>query len=137
MRKLAILSFVLLAVCAPAFGAGCEGVAHDGDHKAGCAMADHGKSCPMKGKKVVESSEVELTGNVVCMHCDLQKEDSCRKVFQTASDKSIIDICPMSDMKAVDAAGDGAKSAIVVSGKLVKAEDGAKTIEIKSAKKAS
>lgn len=135
MRKLAVLSFVLLIVAAPGFAAGCEGVAHDGDHKAGCAMAE-GKSCPMKGKKVVESSDVEMTGKVVCMHCDLHKEESCRKVFQSSKDEAVIDLCPMTDMKAVEAVSDHGKALLLVTGKLVKAEDGSMTIEIKNVKKA-
>ncbi|MBI2212378.1 MAG: hypothetical protein HYU52_01925 [Acidobacteria bacterium] len=134
MRKFAILSFVLLMFSAPAFAAGCEGESHDGDHKAGCAMAE-GKTCPMKGKKVVESSDVEMTGKVVCMHCDLHKEESCRKVFQSEKDQATFDICPMSDMKSVEAAGE--KALVVVTAKLVKTDDGAMAIEIKSAKSAS
>lgn len=136
MRKLTILSFVFLVFCAPSFAAGCEGAAQAGDHKAGCPMGDHDKACPMKGKKVAESSEVEMTGKLVCMHCDLHKEDSCRKVFQSSKDQAIIDICPMSDKKVLDAAGED-KSPVTVTGKLVKAEDGSMAIEIKSIKKAS
>jgi hypothetical protein len=137
MRKLAILSFVFLAVCAPSFVAACEGHADAADHKgAACGMADHEKNCPMKGKKVAESSDVEMTGKLVCMHCDLHKEDSCRKVFQSSKDQAIIDICPMTDKKVLDAAGDD-KSPVTVTGKLVKAEDGSMAIEIKTIKKAS
>ena len=135
MQKLAILSFVFLVACAPAFAAGCDShaAASGGDHKAGCPMGADGKSCPMKDKKIASSSDVEMAGKIVCMHCDLHKETSCRKAFQASKDQAVIEICPSSDLKSVD----GEKGEILVTGKLVKAEDGSMVIEIKSAKKAS
>lgn len=127
MKKLTVLLFVLLLAAVPAFGEGCEGKGSEGDHAA---------ACPMKGKKVAGSSEVELTGKVVCMHCNLHKEDSCRKVFQSAKDESLIDLCPMSDMDSVEAVSEHGTALLVVTGKLVKAEDGTAALEIKTVKKA-
>ncbi len=131
MKKLTILLCALLLAALPSFAEACDSETHAGDH-----AGDHASACPMKGKKVAESSEVEMTGKVVCMHCDLHKEESCRKVFQSAKDQSIADICPMSDMKSVESVSEDGKALLLVTGKLVKAEDGSMTIEIKSAKKA-
>lgn len=128
MKKLTISLCALLLVALPAFSAGaCDSKKHEGDHAA---------ACPMKGKKITESSDVEMTGKVVCMHCDLHKEESCRKVFQSSKDEAVIDLCPMTDMKAIEAVSDHGKALLVVTGKLVKAEDGSMTIEIKEVKKA-
>lgn len=127
MKKLTILLCALAIAALPSFAGACESGNHDGDHA---------KACPMKGKKVASSSEVEVTGKLVCMHCDLHKEDSCRKVFQSASDQSIMDLCPMSDAKSVEALSAHGDAQFVVKGKLVKADDGTMAIEIKSAKKA-
>lgn len=135
MRNIAAFTFIVLLAVAPSFAVACDSHAASGDAKGACPMGDHGKSCPMKDKKVASSSDVEMTGTVVCAHCDLHKEKSCRKVFQSSTDKAVYDICPGSDMKSVEAAGD--KALIQVSGKVVKAEDGTQVIEIKSAKKAS
>lgn len=127
MKKLTVLLFVLLLAAMPAFGEGCEGKSGEGDHAA---------ACPMKGKKVAGSSEVEMTGKVVCMHCNLHKEDSCRKVFQSEKDESLIELCPMSDMDSIETVSEHGSALLVVTGKLVKAEDGTATLEIKTAKKA-
>lgn len=127
MKKLTVLLFVLLLAAVPALGEGCEGENHGSDHAA---------ACPMKGKKVAESKDVEMTGKVICMHCNLHKEDSCRKVFQSNKDEALINLCPMSDMKAVEAVSDHGEALLVVTGKLVKADDGTLTLEIKTAAKA-
>jgi hypothetical protein len=58
-----------------------------GDHKCG-------ESCPAHGKDVVKTEkDVTLAGKIQCMHCDLHKENKCRKVLVTA-DKTIYQFCP-------------------------------------------
>jgi len=93
---------------------------------------DHASACPMKDKEVVETTDVEMSGEVLCMHCDLHKADSCHKVFVANSDEeTLYEICPDSDVDITEMQG-----SIALSGKLRKADDGTVMLHVASAKKA-
>jgi hypothetical protein len=79
MKKIALV-FVLLFAVAPLF-------AHDS------------KTCTMKDKKAAgakssdEGKSVDLTGKVLCNHCDLHKTKSCENVFQSSDQKVTYRVC--------------------------------------------
>ena len=119
--KLLMIFVVTLALAASPILADCG--AHHGDHA---------KACPMKDKNVVETSDVEMSGEVLCMHCDLHKAESCHKVFVAGADEdTLYEICPESDVDVTEMSG-----RIDISGKMKKADDGTMVIHFATAKKA-
>lgn len=104
------------------------------DKKAGEAH-DHGAACPMKEKKIASKNDVEMTGKLLCMHCNLHKEDKCRKVFQAADNsEKLYDICPSTEVDLEKVSEEGSAT-VIIKGKLVKAEDGTEMLKIESANK--
>ena len=115
-----VLSVTLALVGSPAL-ADCG--AHHGDHA---------KACPMKDKNVVETSDVAMSGEVLCMHCDLQKAEACHKVFVAGADEEMLyEICPESDVDITEMSGK-----IEISGEMRKADDGTVVLHVAAAKKA-
>lgn len=93
---------------------------------------DHASACPMKDKTVVETTDVEMSGEVLCMHCDLHKAESCHKVFVADGNEEVLyELCPESDVDITEMHG-----GIALSGKLRKADDGTVMLHVASAKKA-
>ena len=94
MKRFVFAVVVLFAVALafPSTGFGC-GV--KGDHAKGEGEHAHKDACPMKDKKVAEKTEVAMTGQLLCMHCNLHKEEKCRKVFQSADNQEkLYNLCP-------------------------------------------
>src|SRR5688572_19402984 len=107
------LSLFLIALCLAA-------VSFAGDHAHGSA-----KSCPMKDKKVAELAEVEMTGKIVCMSCNLAKEDECRKVFQASDEqKTLYDLCPNKEIKDLEEVSEHGEATVVVKGTMMKSTEG-------------
>ncbi len=137
MKKLAALFALAVFAVAPALLA-CDSEKHGEAHADGksCATAHAAsKECPMKGNETAKS-EVEMTGKVVCMHCNLKKESECRKVFQSSKDETLVNICPETDMKAIEAISEHGEALLVVKGEMCKAKDGSAMLKIASAQKA-
>lgn len=131
-------SLILIVVCALALafpaaaGADCGKHHGSGDHAEHAGHAGHGKECPMKDKKITETSEVSLSGSLLCKHCDLHQAESCQKVFQASDEaKTVYELCPGSEIDLEELEG----AEIVVSGKLMKAGDGATMLMIEKAEK--
>lgn len=122
MKKLGSLVFILcLAVSSLAFAG--EGHSHGN------------KSCPMKDKQVASSESVTVEGNLLCMHCNLDREKKCRKVLQQASaPDTLIDICPSSKVDLEKISEEG-KANLRLTGKMMTASDGSKMFMIESADK--
>ena len=135
MKKLALVAALILAVgflgTANAIACDMHAKGEKKDHAEHSAKSGekHGDSCNMKA---ADAKTVELTGKILCKHCDLKQSDKCAKVFQTASDQKIYDICKGSK---VDVAKLGeSKSSLKVTGKLVKCgETGAEELMIEEA----
>lgn len=97
----------------------------------------HGKSCPVDGKKVSEKKPIEMTGKLLCKHCNLHKSDTCEKVFQPAADTAkLIEICPSTKVDLETLSEEGAAT-VAIKGSLVKCEDGTEMLVIDTAKKIS
>lgn len=91
------------------------------------------KGCPMKDSAVASSVAFSGEGRLLCMHCNLHREESCRKVYQAANDESeLIEICPSTqvDLEAVSREGD---ALLRIAGRMVTSEDGRKMLVIESA----
>lgn len=109
------------------------------EHGKSCGMKDKkadatpAKACDMKGKQ--EAKAVELTGKVLCKHCDLKQSDSCEKVFQPSNDeKTLYKICDSSKVD-VEKLGED-KGVYKVKGTLSKcAKDGQTELMITEATK--
>lgn len=89
----------------------------------------HG-SCPMKDHKPASTVEFSGEGRLLCMHCNLHRETSCRKVYQASSNPDeLIDICPSSkvDLEAVSREG---AALLRLTGKMVTSEDGRRMIVV-------
>lgn len=99
--------------------------------------ADAEMACPMKDKTAAETTDLDATGKVVCMKCNLGKEKDCRKVFQPAADTAALySVCPMSDMAAIEKLSEHGEATLAVKGKMVKATDGTVTVKIEKVEKA-
>lgn len=119
----------MLVVAVLAFGVAAL-YAGDG-HKKG----EHGKNCPAVGKKMAESSSVEVTGKLLCRQCNLHQSDHCEKVFQPSNDETkLIAVCPGSkvDLEKVSEEGE---ALLGIKGKMVKFDDGTEMLMIESATK--
>ncbi len=99
-----------------------------------CSMEGSHDECPLKHAKVVSTEEVELTGQLLCRHCNLKETDSCEKVFVSASDERFA-LCPAGDIKAAEAISEHGEATMVVKGSVMKLEDGSSVLRITSAGK--
>jgi hypothetical protein len=134
MKRFALAVVVLFAVAFafPAAGFACG---TEGDHAKGEGEHAHKAACPMKDKKVAEKTEVAMTGHLLCMHCNLHKEEKCRKVFQSADNQEkLYNLCPGAKVDLEAIAEEGAAT-VSIKGHLVKAEDGTEMLMIESAEK--
>ena len=103
----------------------------------GTEKADAEKACPMKDKTAAETTDLDTTGKVLCMKCNLGKEKECRKVFQPAADTAALySVCPMSDMAAIEKLSEHGEATLAVKGEMVKATDGTVTVKIEKVEKA-
>lgn len=96
----------------------------------------HGKSCPVDGKKVTEKKAVEMSGKLLCRHCNLHETESCEKVFQAAGAEKTLTICPSTKVDLEKLSEEGAAT-VAIKGHLVKCEDGTEMLMIDEAKKVS
>ena len=134
MKRFVFAVVVLFAVALafPSTGFGC-GV--KGDHAKGEGEHAHKDTCPMKDKKVAEKTEVAMTGQLLCMNCNLHKEEKCRKVFQSADNQEkLYNLCPGTKVDLEAIAEEGAAT-VSIKGHVVKAEDGSEMLMIESAEK--
>ena len=93
---------------------------------------DHGNgdTCPASGKTIVDKAEVEMTGEVLCLHCDLDEADSCHKIFMAAGDdETRYELCPNAEVDISTMHGP-----ITVVGQKVTAEDGSTMLRVESVK---
>ena len=93
---------------------------------------DHGNehSCPAAGKTVVEKVDIEMTGEVLCMHCDLHEADSCHKVFVASDEQETrYEICPEGAVDITSTHGP-----VIVVGKQLKTDDGTLIVRVESTK---
>jgi hypothetical protein len=142
MKRLIFVLIGIFAIAGFAFagGPGCdhkpaaaqEKHAHGEGHD--CSMTEH-EACPLKGKKVVETTDVTLTGTLLCRHCDLKQTESCEKVFQQAETETLYALCIGGEVEQAKSASEDGKATLEITGKLVKAEDGSSMLRILSAKK--
>ncbi|HEY0590851.1 MAG TPA: hypothetical protein VGF40_03715, partial [Thermoanaerobaculia bacterium] len=116
------------------------------DHKAGataqehhaegaehsCSMTEH-ENCPLKGKKVAETTDVTLSGKLLCRRCNLKETETCEKVFVSGETRHAV--CLGGELKQAEAASEHGEATLEVTGELVKAEDGSSMLRILSAKK--
>lgn len=141
MKRMILMLAALVAIggFAIAGSPSCDhGEAGANEHHAeGNSCAAHGESasCPMKDKKVAEAKEVTLEGKLLCRHCNLHQTNTCEKVFQTAGTETLLPICAASDLKSAEAVSEYGNAVIVVTGTLMKTEDGTELLRISSAKK--
>lgn len=99
-----------------------------------CSMTEHA-NCPLKGKKIAETTKVELAGKLLCRKCNLHQTESCEKVFQPAGAETLYAVCLGGELKAAEAASEHGEATLEIAGELVKAEDGASMLRILSVKK--
>ena len=142
MKRLIFVLVGIVAIAGFAFadGPGCdhkpaaaqETHAHGEGHD--CSMTEHA-SCPLKGKKVVETTDVTLTGTLLCRKCDLKQTETCEKVFQQAGTETLYPLCIGGEIEQAKTASEDGKATLEITGKLVKAEDGSSMLRILSAKK--
>ena len=141
MKKIAVvLAFVL---CAASLLAG-QGKACDHSAKSTTASAEkscahekgaaHAKnaSCDMKDAK-----NVQLTGKILCKHCNLHQQETCEKVFQASNDeKTLYSLCKGSKVDVAKVSEEG-KATLKIKGKLVKcgAHGGGQELMIEEASK--
>lgn len=98
-----------------------------------CGMDSH-DACPLEHAKVVSTEDVEITGKLLCRHCNLKETDSCEKVFVSNDDERFM-LCPEGDVKAAEAISEHGEATMVVKGKMMKLEDGGSVLRITSAEK--
>jgi hypothetical protein len=143
MKKLIFVVIGLFAIAGFAFagGPGCDhkAAAPQEQHAEGeghtCSMTEHA-NCPLKGKKIAETTKVSLTGKLLCRHCNLHQTETCEKVFQPAGDeKTLHAVCLGGEIKQAESASEHGEATLEITGELVKAEDGSSMLRILSAKK--
>lgn len=103
MKKLILVVFLALSVTALFAG-------------------EHGKNCKMKDASLSEAKSVDMTGKLLCKHCNLHLQENCEKVFQPSNDEAkLYPICEASkgDLEAMS---DEGKAIVHVKGKIVKCE---------------
>ena len=142
MKRLGFLLLGILVVAAFAF-AGEPGSC---DHKASataqeshaegeghtCSMTEH-ENCPLKGKKIAETTDVALSGKLLCRKCNLNETKTCEKVF--VSGETRYAVCLGGELKQAEAASEHGEATLDIKGELVKAEDGSSMLRILEAKK--
>lgn len=118
MKKLAMILSLLLATGAVFAG------------------EEHGKGCKMGDKTATAGKSVEMTGKLLCRHCNLHETETCEKVFQPASDtKTLYKVCSSSKVDVEKVSEEGTAT-LLIKGKLVKcAEDGKEELMIDEAVK--
>lgn len=121
----------LVAMMALPVFAGEKGCSMKGDDHAHAADHAHG-DCPMKHAEAVSREEVELTGQLLCRHCNLHETDSCEKVF-VSEDETRYALCPEGDIQAAESISEHGEATIVVKGMLMTLEDGTSILRIASA----
>lgn len=93
------------------------------------------RKCPLESKDVARSESMTVEGRLLCMHCNLQKEKSCRKVLQIAGlGDELIDVCPSSEVDLEMIAEEG-EANLRMTGKMVVAKDGSRMMVIDRAEK--
>ena len=105
------------------------------------AYAGDGKTCAM-GHKAGHSMEsdgkpFEMTGKLLCKHCNLHQTETCEKVFQPSNDeKTLYAVCDHSKVD-VEKVGEEGTAVLHVKGKLVKCskEGGKEELMIEEATK--
>lgn len=123
MKKLALVFAMILTVAALA--------AYAEDPKPSCPMMkDH------QGAAAPEGKAVEMTGKLLCRHCNLHETESCEKVFQPSNDeKTRYAVCSHSKVDVEKVSEEGA-AVLHIKGKIVKcAEDGKEELFIEEATK--
>lgn len=92
------------------------------------------KACPMMQSSAGKS--VEMTGKLLCRHCNLHQTDTCEKVFQPSDDeKTLYAVCDKSKVDVEKVSEEGT-AVLHIKGKLVKcAEDGKEELVIEEATK--
>lgn len=96
-----------------------------------CSMTEH-ENCPLKGKKIAETTDVALTGKLLCRKCNLNETKTCEKVF--VSGETRYAVCLGGELKQAEAASEHGEATLEVKGSLVKAEDGSSMLRILEAK---
>ncbi len=116
MKKIVVAFVTILALAAL--------VAYAGDDKPGCAM------------KSTEGKSVEMTGKLLCKHCNLHQSETCEKVFQPSNDeKTLYAVCSHSKIDVEKVSEEGT-AVLQIKGKIVKcAEDGKEELMITEATK--
>ena len=91
-------------------------------------------NCPMM--KAGEGKAVELTGKLLCKHCNLHQSETCEKVFQPSNDeKTLYAVCSHSKVDVEKISEEGS-AVLHIKGKIVKcAEDGKEELLIEEATK--
>ena len=97
-----------------------------------CGVDRSHDECPMKHAKIVSTEEIELTGKLLCRHCNLHETESCEKVFVSESDQRYA-LCPSGDVKAAESISEHGEATMTVSGSVMKLEDGSSVLRIRSA----
>ncbi len=127
MRKLVLVFAVMLSAVAL--------FAYAGD--------DKGKTCPrgdknsaQHAKAMEQAKAVEMTGKLLCKHCNLHQQENCEKVFQPSNDeKTLYAVCDQSKVDVEKVSEEGA-AVLHIKGKIVKcAEDGKEELMIEEATK--
>jgi hypothetical protein len=105
--------------------------AYAGDEKKTCHMGDKAAQ-----KMEADGTAVEMTGKLLCKHCNLHQSETCEKVFQPSSDeKTLYPVCQHSKVDVEKVSEEGT-ALLNIKGKLVKcAEDGKDELWIAEATK--
>lgn len=98
----------------------------------GCSTEKKHGSCPVEGAKTVSTEEVELTGKLLCRHCNLHEQDSCEKVFVSDADERYV-LCPAGEVKAAEKIAEHGEATLVVEGTVITLADGTRVLRISSA----
>ncbi len=122
MKKLALVLFAVLALAAYA-----------DDPKPSCSME---KEHHAQAAAAPEGKAVEMTGKLLCRHCNLHQSETCEKVFQPSNDeKTLYSVCSHSKVD-VEKVGEEGAAVLRIKGKIVKcAADGKEELFIESATK--
>lgn len=97
-----------------------------------CGLERSHSGCPTEHARVVSTEEVELTGKLLCRHCNLHETESCEKVFLSESDERYA-LCPSGDVKGAESISEHGEATLTVSGSVMKLEDGSSVLRIRSA----
>jgi len=112
------------------------------DAKASCphtlkavSVAEVKGGCPFAGAKhavtaqAVKTTDVKLTGRLLCEHCNLHKAADCKPVFQAEGEAEYVS-ADGQEMEAVRTASDHGKNLLAIEGKLHEDAEGSKVLEI-------